>query len=734
MFRRSRLLALCLVFGLASAAQAVPLELSMVPALKDASPDGNAKLELVRMAVVGGRLQPEKREVETKLPGQLKLDLPEGTWEIRLRSPAHHAQPLTLHLPPSGAKEKMQWWPLVELKGVLRWPATEKAPTVARARFGLGPGNKDGPRGEVECPVDSAGKFTCPVPQAKLDLRIRAATFVSHYFWGLDLSQAAARQLSTLALRPGASLSGWVLTSEGGALPADLVVAASPIGVDPKLSADLAVKAKPAKNGFFHLEALPPGQHNVMARAVGWADGAVAVNIIERAEAELREPLVITPPLEITVVVDPPMSPDDTPWLLGFQAIDKYRQIGEAERREPMAPSGLWQGKGFQPKSYLVILYSPASMNRVLSREVNLATEPLPIQLSVKMVGIEGSVTVGGTPIAAKLSFGGKYAATRIAAESDDEGNYRGQLPRFGKWEVAVEAPALSIESVVDVDVPEARGNKPARVDVELPDTRMAGRVVDAQGKPLRAFVTFEPEQRRQPMSIPTQDNGKFELLAMPADTVYLVRAKAMGKLESQVERIDLAANAKPPDLELVLQELRDVVGKVVDAAGYPVPGVDIRVVPSTEPSASTRKLQTAGDGGFTVKVPAETREVIVRYLAPGYLMGAEKRLLTTAPLIIEVHQNGGTLHLDSLLAPADSERYLFLDGIQISLGRWLQVQGVANNPGSPLEVPGLKPGFYQLCDCPTKDASMWSLGVADRSKCTEGFLMPNGNLKLGSQ
>ena len=235
-------------------------------------------------------------------------------------------------------------------------------------------------------------------------------------------------------------------------------------------------------------------------------------------------------------------------------------------------------------------------------------------------------------------------------------------------------------------------------------------------------------------MSIPTQDNGKFELLAMPADTVYLVRAKAMGKLESQVERIDLAANAKPPDLELVLQELRDVVGKVVDAAGYPVPGVDIRVVPSTEPSASTRKLQTAGDGGFTVKVPAETREVIVRYLAPGYLMGAEKRLLTTAPLIIEVHQNGGTLHLDSLLAPADSERYLFLDGIQISLGRWLQVQGVANNPGSPLEVPGLKPGFYQLCDCPTKDASMWSLGVADRSKCTEGFLMPNGNLKLGSQ
>ena len=68
--------------------------------------------------------------------------------------------------------------------------------------------------------------------------------------------------------------------------------------------------------------------------------------------------------------------------------------------------------------------------------------------------------------------------------ESDDEGRFHGILPREGPWKIEVQAaePAFSTSARAEVDA--GRSGK-ATLDIRLPDTRIFGRVVDEQGKPV---------------------------------------------------------------------------------------------------------------------------------------------------------------------------------------------------------------------------------------------------------
>lgn len=166
------------------------------------------------------------------------------------------------------------------------------------------------------------------------------------------------------------------------------------------------------------------------------------------------------------------------------------------------------------------------------------------------------------------------------------------------------------------------------QMDVKLrPATTLAGQVVDPNGKCIPgAMLTIMFRASRWGASflphgsIRTDDEGRFEVPALPADQRYDVTASADGYGQERVEVVEEqtpAGKAQVSTFTLPVANL-SVTGTVVDSQGKPVSGAQVSCNGGYEDNQPNRDTRTDAEGRFTLDRVCSGRINISAYTQGG--------------------------------------------------------------------------------------------------------------------
>lgn len=660
---------------------------------------------------------------------------------------------------------RLRAWPTGRLRGEVTVPAGEAEPQELVVRFESAATEDEGdpravPRATAECPVED-GTFDCEVPAGELDVRLRARGFVSHYRFGLEVPVHGSLDLGSLGLRPGASLVGSVAVDEGRLSPEDCVVALAPQTAgavntrrEERRQQGAALDAAVRSDGFFHFEGIAPGAYRLSASQPGYATTEVTqVSVLPRSETTLERPLLLQRPVALELFLEPATDPYGEVWRVQVQREGRMPGVLDDVDEGSAGLAGSFVMHGLDPGSYVISVYD-SQRGRYAWEEIELSRTTGPVFVRLEVIWAEGLVSLGDGPLEGLLMFGGRNGATRIAMESDEDGVFGGFLPRPGEWEVFVDSEIEEVSTTVTVDVePDDQGA--AAVEIELPDTEIAGEVVDHRRRSVEGAVVKAVEAH--PTSLTwrrSEAGGAFRFRGLPEGTVVVDAQRPDGSAASDPVVLQVSEDRRGPELTLVLQEKASFHGRIVSPSG-PVPGASVLVTPKrggTEyPFAVKPQGVTDPTGRFTVAVPADADRLDLVIMPPGFALTTRTVPgVPDEPLEIAVDGHGGDLILQ-LGGPTDGaeepgggggELPLVLhDGVVLgppALHRWASLKLERNADSSRLVVPAVAPGSYTACwFSPERYARSLERGsgadpaAATAGDCARGLVPPYGELSL---
>jgi len=233
-------------------------------------------------------------------------------------------------------------------------------------------------------------------------------------------------------------------------------------------------------------------------------------------------------------------------------------------------------------------------------------------------VELSGAVRAAAMPIEAALYFfrdGAGPLEGFATARSGEDGAYAVRLEAPGRYLVALQwsddgAPeALSRESVV-LDVPAEAEHVH---DFELPAGSVAGRVIDATGRPVAgARVELVPVGPPRASAAPagfarttTGADGAFAFSHL-ADGTYAVVAEApetgphAGLGRTSLGDLRVEGGARTAGVDVCLHPGREVSGTALDADGRPVAGATVFVLDASgRPLGRFSQIRSGPDGAF---------------------------------------------------------------------------------------------------------------------------------------
>jgi hypothetical protein len=680
-------------------------------------------------------------------PADLALTLPASSrWEISAEIPGFWVarKDVTVGPPDQPSRLALDLWPLGSISGVVKFkekgiplPKKVLVKTLAVPSFLKRPVT---PKGAIDCPVDSKGAWSCSLPATAYDLVISAEGSTPAYRWGVQIPAGKTLSLGTIELARGASVAGWVAVEEGRIEPQrciarlELAVAG---GVSLQAVSQLqrtSVEREVGKDGFFQFPGLAPGAYVLEVRQPGYpAVRSMPIRVDPGAETLLREPLILQRPLAFQMEIRPPLDWLGRPWHAQVVKLGEHPPLpivfdGKANEEGHFAVPGQAAGR------FRVSLLDSLG-NKLYSREhmLDAASGPQPIE--VHFVTVEGKIHLGTEPLAATLWFDGHSGANAIKMEADNEGKFHGVLPREGVWRVEAQAAMPGFPTWTRVDVQASRSGK-ATLDIALPDTRIFGRVVDEQGKPVSgADVSLRGESLD--LLTVSDSAGNFEARGLPQGSVWLA-AEASSQM-SDLVLATLAEGREAGPLELHLHQTRKLTGAVTSPRG-PVAGSRVLVL-ARMPGGGGASATTSTDGAFQMDLPQAASRLVAVASAPGFALRAFDAQAGDKPLLLSLTEDHGSLEItlpltgDELLRD-DLFLAVFQNGLPIpsaALGQWLHDHGQALDDATrTLRVPEVAPGDYRVCLLPRQlePLLLWS-SMPEGAGCASGFLAPGATLSL---
>lgn len=696
---------------------------------------------------------PMQRELAPKLEVELESD---RIWELRVDAEGYWAAPL-LHVP--GEKQESLTLTLhrtTSIVGRLRLP---EDPERGAASLGIrfrATGSRGGAlEGEVPCALETVALetgdletgdleaasnpgeaplrdhlFDCRVPAATLDLRLRTPGFVSRFLWGQALAVDEPLDLGLWQPAPGASLVGWIETEEGKPPGKDCTLALWP-RIGPQSPPEEHAKArlhrlsvKPDSRGFFHFEGVQEGNHVLLAEMEGYAPLQLGpIPVQAEKEAELAEPLVLVRPLDLSIRIVPSLDLDEGRWafVLLEYATDVVVETGRAD------DEGVWRLPGVTPGMYRLAI-SDSKGRRMGFQEIEFAPGATEFSFELAFAEIAGRVTLGGEPLGgATLYFGGEHGSTRKQLETDEEGLFAGTLPEDALPRLDIHAADPMVRRRFRRVEPENEADGSLWLEIDLPDTRIHGRVVDEFGEGVeeaRILSVLVGNEERVATLIADKEGYFVQRGSAPG--LYRLEALAFlpgnAMLKSQLEELELDETSGEAEIELVVLRQAELKGIVRSAAG-PVGGAQLVISPIARQGTPDFSLYPQGsselDGRFDIQIPSGLREAEITVMAPGFMLHKRRFTVDDHEMEIFVQEGGGNLivELEEPLwgeAASEANPWIVRDGImRHPLGillTWARRNGVVQQPDR-LSVPALEPGHYAVCqnspnpetkDCPS--------------------------------
>lgn len=350
--------------------------------------------------------------------------------------------------------------------------------------------------------------------------------------------------------------------------------------------------------------------------------------------------------------------------------------------------------------------------------------------VEVDVVRVRGQVRRGSEPLENVLIwFGGLHGGQRIVVRTGHAGRFEGLLPRrlglaeeWGAWGVKVTTvpscnpcegdwrdggwgafdPRASMSDAGVLEVVEGVDGV-ARLDIELPDSRIAGNVVRMAGEAGSRAVVHGARVRlvaegvgEREWSAVTSEAGTFEFLGVPEAVVEITATAGVGDqlLRSDPRSFRLAGGEEVEDVEVVLRPQRPV-RFLVRSRGSAVP-VAVAVVRYNDPRRGqvSNRRTTNNEGSVTFWLPFsnETVDLIVHAEALGS-NGWRFPAPPTEEVQIDLFEARGDLVL-----PAGREAFIVnAFGVEMTVA-WLRGNGQVRDMEEGRLIRNLAPGHYSYC------------------------------------
>lgn len=698
--------------------------------------------------------------LNVKPGGQATIELPAGQWQFEAAIPGFWARPTTVDLRQAAAIS-VTLHPTGRVRGKLVVPKASKHPTVLDlepwVRFEVPPttgipgsGSPDALRGRVRCPATENLELQCEVPAAVLDLQVELSGYSSAYRWDVRVRPSAETHLGTLELGPASGIVGWVL-AEGVQSP----IRGVEIEVRPrrtkaarqtldKLRAEIPTQRTTTdRRGFFRLHDLAPGAYVLVARQEGFATVRTSVRVTASQLSRVADPpLILHIAEELDLYIDPPIPPSTTAaqWQASLSLVDRGQSILNTFDPFECSAAGVCHIADLARGLYTLTIRDAAG-KRWASRELDFSSGVTPTFVNIPIIDLRGTVTFGDEPLAdASVFFGG---SSGIEMVSNTEGRFSGFLPRSGAWSVEVQASEPPIRrNFKRVEVAARPTKSYAEIELEMPDTRLSGTVVDAFGREVENAIvsatgydaTFDSFAQDH-----SDEDGEFDFSGLPPGR-FILRAVVVrnGKrLQSPKQEMDLRSKVEHEPVRLVVEETLEISGRIV-SRGRGVPGALVKMHAVQAMEIAVASETTDFDGRFEASFPPGTLEVLSGVGAPGFGYKISRlRVNRRQELVIEVTQDAGTLVLENLdpeqrrILPILHQRGL--EAAHYLKQAWARTNGVTQTDPTRFLIPQLAAGDYTACwaEDPLALNRMAVTGQPLAEGCVSGTLSAGGELVL---
>lgn len=692
--------------------------------------------------------------VPTTLPGFASAELPLGSqWVLIADFPGYFAASSIFQVPseaPSAPVEvKVALRPAGTLTGKFAVGEKEKLPAGLEARFeptgNPGQNKQNLPAGSATCAVSEKGDWRCRLPAGHLDIVLHPRGFVPHYLWNTDVTAGETSELGTRKLVRGSSVAGWVTREDG--TPAEkcrvrLEPASAPGSPkDPVLEflRSAASEAPCQQKGFFQFSTVAAGSYALVAQE-GEAQARMSyLEVWDGAESRITVPIQLRRPVDFEVTLDPPTDWLGRPWRVEARRAIEYRSGWEEPSfRAEAGPDGRVRIPRQSPGRFWITVYDGLGNALFSDSQVELDDPALPYPIALDLLWIEGRVELGDEPVAGRLVFSSPGGAASIAMTASEDGRFEGPLTKPGDWRVDIDASEPRLRASVKVEFKPKGGR--AFVAIDLPDTRVYGRVVDPAGAPAPG-AAVSLSSTISTLETAADQKGEFELRAFPEGTLEISAARDAGQGGREISDsflFEASEDAPHGPVVLTLRRTQVLRGRVLAATG-PVIGATVTAWPVGSGDGVVSTAQSRLDGNFELKVPEGTQSVQVVVSPPGGALKAyEVTVSSEAELLLQVEPQGGELVID--LGKEDLTKRGTLAvwqgnvGIPVStLVHWTEGHGARFLDGSQVRVPQLAPGSYTVCvgAAAVIDPTEIEDWKKSRATCASGYLTAASALDL---
>lgn len=679
-----------------------------------------------------------------------ELSLSPGKWAVQVQAAGGWAPAHAIEVTDKRVDVSVKLWPTARLVApVAGRPASRPKAAV---QFRGPPSQPDAtrvPADSRDCEAvrgPSAVEVSCEVPAGVVDVRVAAGGYVPSYHWDLALKAGETRRLA--ALRQGASVVGYVQDGNGRPVAGASVRLQTHDGrpLVPALGpVPRSLESRTNERGFFQAVGMAPAEYRLVASSASGLMAMTNAPVERDRESALPDYLVVQPPQPMDVSVEPPLGPAGRGWTLKVIRLSPF----EATTEHPVPEGGRTRIEGLSRGNYLVELMA-GDGERWLTRTFAMEAAPAPLLLKVPIVHVKGTVKLRRDPLKASLLFGGRSGrGGKVVLESDEAGAFEGYIPRGGKWSLHISSTDPPVERALsEVEVKTDESGHEGTADIRLEDGRLKGRVVDEDGRGLKAMVDLASRVEGDDLlnQVFTDAEGAFELRGL-AEGLVMVEAKAYRR---QSQSLALVLSDTPTEVTLVLREIQEFEGRLVAAdTGLPLPGVKIILWPADRPRTMGHDEDTDHAGRFRFTMPAGASAVIFDYVARGYPLEMGLMPLTPdRPLTMKAAPIGGTLTVElppglDRSRPEGPVALVLHNGAAWSAKRLRSVldrrrEAFGSSPAavhpeadSRIVLSTLAPGEYALCWFALEVVQRSTVLPFDPARCKNGTLPAGGELTL---